>query len=145
MRRLPRISRRRAQQRIQQSGASVILSATATASSSSHEKRHDGKNPQHQVIDGSRDGVSGSEILSDRQAAKPEHKPEFRDEHESKRDKTHAKSARRPDGTARRWTIHRAATMVTTSMIGVSISSAFLMPNLGTTHSVRIVPSTKPA
>jgi|SRR5213080_151928 len=39
------------------------------------------------------------------------------------------------DGTAKCRTIHRAATIVTTSMTGVSISSAILVPNLGTTHS----------
>jgi hypothetical protein len=45
------------------------------------------------------------------------------------------------DGTARRRTIHRAVTIVTTSMTGVSISSAILAPTRGTTHSVRIVPT----
>ena len=42
-------------------------------------------------------------------------------------------------GTARRRTTHRVATMVTTSMMGVSISSAVLAPTRGTTNSVRIV------
>jgi hypothetical protein len=48
-------------------------------------------------------------------------------------------------GTARRTTVHRAATMETTSMMGASISSALLAPTRGTNQSVRIVPSTKPA
>jgi hypothetical protein len=52
--------------------------------------------------------------------------------------------AERVKGTPRRRIVHRAATMVTTSVIGVSISSAFIVPIRGTTHSVRIVPRTKP-
>jgi len=48
------------------------------------------------------------------------------------------------DGTSRRRTIHRAVTIVTTSMTGVSIGSDILAPTRGTTHSVRIVPRTKP-
>ena len=47
-------------------------------------------------------------------------------------------------GTARRRTVHRAATMVTTSMMGISISSAVLVPTRGTTDNVRMAPSTKP-
>jgi hypothetical protein len=49
------------------------------------------------------------------------------------------------EGRARRRTIHRAATTVTTNMMGVSISSAILVPKRGTTHSMRMGPSTKPA
>ena len=49
------------------------------------------------------------------------------------------------DGTAKCRTIHRAATIVTRSMRGVSISSALLVPTRGTIHSVRTVPSAKPA
>ena len=49
------------------------------------------------------------------------------------------------DGRARRRTIQRAATMVTTSIMGVSISSAILVPKRGTTQSTRMDPSTKPA
>ncbi|HMK77444.1 MAG TPA: hypothetical protein VK568_14850 [Thermodesulfobacteriota bacterium] len=49
------------------------------------------------------------------------------------------------DGTARRRTVHHAATTVTTNMMGVSISSAILVPKRGAAHRVRIDPSTKPA
>ncbi|MGA9903574.1 MAG: hypothetical protein ACLP0H_02290 [Terriglobales bacterium] len=45
---------------------------------------------------------------------------------------------------AKRRTVQRAATMVAASMMGISISSAFLVPTRGTTNNVRIVPSTKP-
>ena len=48
------------------------------------------------------------------------------------------------DGTARRRTNNRAVTIVTTSMMGVSISSAILVPTRETTHSVWMVPRTKP-
>src|SRR5713101_2464021 len=72
-----------------------IGSPCGTASSSSHEKRHDGEYPEHHVVNGSRHRVSGSEILLDRQAPKPEHEPEFRDEEETERNATHPKSGRR--------------------------------------------------
>lgn len=48
-------------------------------------------------------------------------------------------------GMPRRRTIHCAARMITTRMMGVSISSAVLVPKRGTNHSVQMGPSTKPA
>jgi hypothetical protein len=48
-------------------------------------------------------------------------------------------------GSARHRTVHLVAKIMTTSMIAVSSSSAVLVPTRGTTHSVRTVPSTKPA
>ena len=86
----------------------------------------------------------------------PEHEPELRDEHEEERDEPHPKSRGGGKGYAevqndppcrmpretRAW---NEATMVTASMIGASISSAILVPTRGTTHNVRMVPSTKPA
>jgi hypothetical protein len=67
----------------------------ASISSSSHEeKRHDGEHPEHHVINGSRHRVSGSKILLDRQARKPEHEPEFRDQQESKSEATHPQPGR---------------------------------------------------
>ena len=41
-------------------------------------------------------------------------------------------------GTESHTTVQRAATMVTASMTGISISSPVLAPTRGTTHSVRI-------
>jgi hypothetical protein len=41
-------------------------------------------------------------------------------------------------------TVHRDAKIMTTSIMGASSSSAILVPRRGTTHSVRIAPSTKP-
>ncbi len=60
---------------------------------------------------------------------------------------THPIPSRRDniDGTAKRRTTHRAAIMTTPNMMGISISSAILSPKRGTTHSMRIGPSTKPA
>jgi len=46
--------------------------------------------------------------------------------------------------TNRRSTVQRAAKIVTASITGISLSSAFLVPTRGTTHNVRIAPSTKP-
>lgn len=65
------------------------------ASFSSHEERHNSKHSKHDVIDRSRHRISGCEVLSYRDAAKPEHKPEFRDEQESERGATHSESGRR--------------------------------------------------
>lgn len=45
---------------------------------SNHEERHHGKHPEHHVINCSRHTISGCEVLSNRQAANPEDKPEFR-------------------------------------------------------------------
>jgi hypothetical protein len=43
-----------------------------------------------------------------------------------------------------RSTVQRAAKIVTASITGISVSSAFLVPTRGTTHNVRIAPRTKP-
>ena len=55
----------------------------ASISSSSNDKRHDGKHHEQQVIGCcSRHWVSRGEILLDSETANPEHEPELRDEHE---------------------------------------------------------------
>ena len=69
--------------------AHQFLPATA-ASSSSHEERHNGKHPKQQVIDRSRHRISGCEILSYRDAAKPEHQSEFREEQEAETNAAHS-------------------------------------------------------
>ncbi len=66
----------------------------------------------------------------------------------SKKARATIPTASRVAGVARkenRLAIQRAARTVTTNMMGVSISSAVLVPSLGTIQSTRMVPRTKPA
>lgn len=64
-------------------------------SSSSREKRHDGKDPEHHVVDRPRNGVSACQVLSNRHIATSVHDREFREKQQAERDEAHAKPAGR--------------------------------------------------
>jgi len=63
-------------------------------SSSSNQKRHDGKHAKHHIVDRSRHRISAGKVLPNRHAPKPEHKRKFRDQQEAERDAAHTKSGR---------------------------------------------------
>lgn len=109
-----------------------------------HRTRHDGKHDEQQVIDCSRHRVSSGKysLIERPRTQKTNPNPAT-----SMRSNAMQPIPSRADhiiGTDRRRTVQRAATMVTTSTMGISISSAVLVPTRGTTHSVRMAPSTKP-
>jgi hypothetical protein len=52
-------------------------------SSSSHQKRHDGKHRKHHIVDRSRDRVSAGKVLPNRHAPKPEHERKLSEQQEA--------------------------------------------------------------
>jgi len=111
---------------------------------SSDEQGHGRKNTQQHNVHRSRYRVAAGHVLTKRKAPDRQEEGEFRDQHKAKREHADAK----PQGWGRwqRTTPHQPphARMVTMNMMGASISSAFLVPKLGTTQSIRMVPITKP-
>src|SRR6266851_353395 len=115
-------------------------------STSNHEKRHDRKKPEHRDVDGSRHGVPVREVLTNREAPQPEHDPRI-SAASNKPSATKPTPSRAADvgGRECRRASHHAARIVTTNMMGASISLAILVPKLGATQSTRMVPRRKPA
>lgn len=62
---------------------------------SSHEKRHDGKSPEHHDVHRSGHGVAAREVLANREAPNPEYDREFRAKQEAKGDESDAKPCSR--------------------------------------------------
>ena len=117
----------------------------ASIPSCAHEKRHDREHREHHVVSAS---DTGSRVARYSLIERPRSQSTNPNSATSMKPRAmHPISSldERVGGTARRKTIHRAAPIVTASMNGISISSDTLAPRRGTTNSVPVVPSTKPA
>ena len=94
-------------------------------------------NPSITVGDRPGQRIAGGEIFSIERPRSQSTNPNSATQHEDERDAPHPERADGTDGTASRKTVHRAARMLIASMMGVSISSAILVPTRGTIHRVR--------
>jgi hypothetical protein len=65
-----------------------MVSSCIHISSAGHEKRHDGKHPEHYDIYCARHRVAVYEVLLESETTKPKHECRFRGEQKGKCDKT---------------------------------------------------------